>query len=970
MKRLSPLFRNALACGALILAGCQSATTKTSTRDVPAAGSMQEDGPNLISGMRQLTFDGRRAGEGYFSADGRYMIFQSERQKDNPFYQMYLMDLESGHTRRVSPGYGQTTCGWIHPDGRHVLFSSTHADPNWKKTAAAEWEERKHPKNHYAWHFDPAYDIYQADRDGKNLKNLTHTSGYDAEASYSPDGRWIAFASNRAAYSGKMTAEEKKTFARDPSYMMDIYLMRADGGGVKRLTSEPGYDGGPFFSPDGKRIVYRHFAPDGRTAEVFTMALDGGDKKQLTHMGAMSWAPFYHPSGDYIIFTSNKLGFDNFELYLIDSEGRHEPVRASHIDGFDGLPVFTPDGRHLVWTHKNDKGEAQLYRADWNDALARQALDLPTARGWVDYLTRAEFAGRQTGGPKEAEYTKTLADAFRALGLQPAMADGSYLQTYEFTNGVKLAEGNRFDLNPGDAAAAEPLSLSQDWIPLSDSKTGAVAEAPLVFAGYGVVAPALDKQEAYDAYKGLDVKGKWVVVFSGLPQDISNDRRFFLHTYARLQHKAMMARQRGATGLIVIEDGDTKTPALKLHFEGRSEDVGIPVVRLSARTADRLFADPGAGASRKEWTRKLAAGEPATFTFQRARASGDIRLDFTKSTARNVLALLPATDLAASAAPKTGTVIVGAHVDHLGHGEMGNSLSTHIGKIHPGADDNASGVAAVMEIARLLAEQARAGRLHTKQNILFALWTGEELGLFGSAHFANANRKYKLTASLNLDMVGRYRDRLFVQGVGSAPQWKSLIEEVQTAALDGTRTAELPVLQTQEDPYLPSDAMTFYMKQIPSIMFFTGAHPQYHTENDTPDLINFNGLNKIAGFGAALTAKLAAGERAPVTYQKVDADPSTHPTRGFRLYLGTIPDYTRELKNGVAITGTSKGSPAEAAGLKPGDVIVELGGMKVRNLYDYVYCLQALKANVKTPMRVLRAGEERTLEIVPVSKVQ
>ena len=336
--------------------------------------------PAFLSDIRQLSFDGLRAGEGYFSQDGRYMVFQSEREQTNPFYQIYLMDLTQGTTHRLSPGKGKTTCAWIHPDNKRVLFSSTHADPKLKQKVAEELESRKAPKSKYSWSFDDAFEIYETDFKGSAYKNLTRSPGYDAEGSYSPDGKWIAFASNRRGFTGKLSEKENELFKRDPSSQMDLYIMRADGSEPKRLTTDLGYDGGPFFSPDGKRLVYRHFTEDGGTAEVFTIAVDGSDKKQITRIKAMSWAPFYHPNGDYIIFTSNKYGYQNFELFIIDTEGKREPVRVTDLAGFDGLPVFTPDGEFLVWSHTNERGEAQLFRAKWNDMLARQALGLPPAK--------------------------------------------------------------------------------------------------------------------------------------------------------------------------------------------------------------------------------------------------------------------------------------------------------------------------------------------------------------------------------------------------------------------------------------------------------------------------------------------------------------------------------------------------------------------------------------------------------------
>ena len=436
---------------------------------------------SILGNPRQLTFVGPKSGEGYFSPDGKKMIFQSEREPGNPFYQMYIMDLETGSTQRVSPGFGKTTCGWIHPSMKKVLFSSTHLDSDWKKKANEEIEQRKKPvKGKYAWNFDENFDIFSSDLQGHDLKRLTHEKGYDAEGSYSPDGQWIAFASNRAGYSEKLSDEDAKLFAQDPSYMMDIYIMKADGSQVKRLTTSKGYDGGPFFSADGKKITWRRFAPNGATAEIFTMNVDGSDQKQLTHLGAMSWAPFFHPSGDYLVFGSSVYGFSNFELFIVDTKGEKAPVRITNKEGFDGLPVFTPDGHQLSWTHRGEKGDSQILLADWDDAQARQLLGLPNAtpkieslspkitvedvKTWIYYLAAENFAGRKAGSAEEKIYTQKIADAFKAWGYEGAGPQGSFFQSFEFTSGVQLGKNNSLE---SVGALAKKYQSSQDFEPLS-----------------------------------------------------------------------------------------------------------------------------------------------------------------------------------------------------------------------------------------------------------------------------------------------------------------------------------------------------------------------------------------------------------------------------------------------------------------------------------------------------------------------
>ncbi len=339
------------------------------------------DESRLISNVRQLIFEGRRSGEGYFSRDGSLLAFMSERDPANPFFQIYVMDMRSGDTRRVSSGIGKTTCPWIHPSNQKLLFSSTHEDPDAVKKQKDELDHRAAGgAKRYGWEFDRTYEIYESDLTGTGLRKLTDAPGYDAEACYSPDGKMIVFASNRVGYSAPLEEKDRQIFEKDPSYMMDIYLMNADGTNVRELTDVKGYDGGPFFSWDGTKICWRRFTPDGVKAEIFTMNADGTNQRQLTRLDAMSWAPFFHPSGDYLIFATNKHGFSNFELYLVDAEGK-STVRVTSTDGFDGLPAFSPDGRRLVWTSQRtaDKS-AQLFSAEWNDAEARRLLGLARAR--------------------------------------------------------------------------------------------------------------------------------------------------------------------------------------------------------------------------------------------------------------------------------------------------------------------------------------------------------------------------------------------------------------------------------------------------------------------------------------------------------------------------------------------------------------------------------------------------------------
>lgn len=623
------------------------------TPEAGAAASETEASGNeasLLKNIRQLTFEGRRAGEGYFSADGSQLVFQSEREPGNPFFQIYLMDRESGDVSRVSPGHGKTTCARIHPDGDQVLFASTHEDKDSVKKQREELESRQAGKERrYSWDYDEHYELYALDPETRGLQRLTATPGYDAEGSWSPDGKLIAFTSNRRAYEGEMTPADKRQFEVDPAFMNDIFIMDADGNNVRQLTTEPGYDGGPFFSPDGKRICWRHFAPNGATAEIWTMNVDGTDKRQITHLGVMSWAPFYHPSGEYLIFTTNRHGFDNFELYLIEVDGKSQPVRVTHTKGFDGLPAFTPEGKQLAWTsNRTGNKQSQLFLAEWDHSEARKLLGLKTdadnakerltesengddvqksaqiaedskafaamtlernspeynaddiARH-VKYLCRDELEGRFTGSPGEKMATAYVAAYMELLGLQPAGDDGSWFQEFEFTSGVSLGPDNEF------IADGKSYVVDEDWRPLSFSGTGEFKKAPLVFAGYGIVAEATNQQEAYDSYVHLDVKDKWVLVFRYLPENISPEKRQQLSRPSQLRFKTTFARDRGARGLIVVTgDAESRSELVPLRMDGILAGSSLPVISVTNKVAESWLE--GSGKSLEQLQKELDDG--------------------------------------------------------------------------------------------------------------------------------------------------------------------------------------------------------------------------------------------------------------------------------------------------------------------------------------------------------------------------
>lgn len=999
----------------------------------------------LLSEIRQLTFEGKRAGEGYFSRDGKQIVFQSEREADNPFFQIYLMNLSNGDTHRVSPGIGKTTCAWIHPDGQKVLYASTQYDQAAQQKQRDEIAFRESGQTRrYSWDYDPSYDLVVFDPAAKaegGYVQLTTEEGYDAEGSYSPNGDLICFASNRRAYSGELTAEEQQLFEVDPASAMDLYVMDSDGKNVKRLTTEIGYDGGPFFSPDGQQICFRRFTRDGATAEIMLMNVDGSNQRAITKLKNMSWAPFFHPSGAYLIFATNRHGFGNFELYMVDVTGEREPVRVTYRDGFDGLPVFTPAGDALVWTSNGGNSQSQLFEAQWNDLAARRLLGLAphpessqqesrqqaelaslnTAPDFssadigrhVDYLCRPELGGRLTGTQGEINATAYVAAYLESLGLQPAGRDQTFFHEFEFVSDVKLGANNTLEL-ASDATPGQSYQLNQDWRPVFFSQEGRVEPTPVVFAGYGIVAPgettgAADKKAAadkaeYDSYVHLDVTDKWVMVFRQMPQDISPERRQHLARYSGSRYKAMVARDRGAKGLIFVSGptSPVRQRLIPLEMDGTLGASSLSVISVSDDIAIEWIKT--AGEDLTEIQTHLDSGQLAMgFELKGVQLSANIEIEPVTSRGRNVLALLPAkergqTSLAidkTTQAPGTAEmIVVGAHIDHLGNGAGGGSLAKEEerGGVHRGADDNASGVAGMLEIAQYMAHQMKSmSSSERKRDLLFAAWSGEELGLRGSQAFAedfaelypermSSHRAHsghteaaeatkapqtlgpaklypQIIANLNLDMIGRLRDNLVLQGIGSSPYWNGAIERRNAVV-------RLPLV-LQNDCHLPTDASTFFLHGVPILAAFTGSHDEYHTPRDVPELVNYQGAAQVSRLMALVARDLVMANEAP-EYQEQTAQPEMR--ANLTAYLGTIPDYAQTDIKGVKLSGVTKGAPAEKAGMQGGDVITELAGRKIENIYDYTYAIEALKVGQATTAKVERGGQVVELTLVPASR--
>jgi hypothetical protein len=570
-----------------------------------------------------------------------------------------------------------------------------------------------------------------------------------------------------------------------------------------------------------------------------------------------------------------------------------------------------------------------------------------------------------TGSEGEKQATAFVAEHFEKLGLKPAGDKGTFYQSFPFTGGVSVGEKSALSLQVGKNALEAPVD--HVWRPLGFSKNGSVKKGEVVFAGYGIDAPAQGEMEAYDSYTHLDVKDKWVMVFRYLPEDVSDQRRQHLHRFSTLRFKATAARDRGARGLIVVSGprAKVKNPLVPLSLDAALYGSGIPAISITDDLAQALV--DGTGKKLEALQKKLDSGNFVSgFKLKDATVAAHIEIKKEERVGRNVMARLQL-----GKRPSRQVVIVGAHIDHLGRGRGGSSLAkdTEKGRIHYGADDNASGVAGMLEIAKFLKSKSAQHFSKWKHDVLFVGWSGEELGLLGSSHFVKkmglkkkkgqkANKR-KVVAYVNLDMIGRLRDDFVLLGIGSSEIWPQMLERHNVQA-------QLPIFP-QNDSYVPTDATAFYTAGVPILSAFTGAHEDYHTPRDIAHKLNYEGAESISRFLARITLDLAITPEAP-GYVEMVAPKNRGGRRGLRASLGTIPDYAGGEVEGVKLSGVRKGGPAEKAGVKSGDVVVELAGKKIANIYDFTYALEALKPGKETTMVVMREGKRIELKVTPGSR--
>ncbi len=571
----------------------------------------------------------------------------------------------------------------------------------------------------------------------------------------------------------------------------------------------------------------------------------------------------------------------------------------------------------------------------------------PKTRPYVETLASERFAGREAGSTGERQAGDYIAAQLARLGAKPLPGRQDVFMSFEFTagsrdGGSQLVIGNQRFAAPEDVVA---LSFSDD----------ASVSAPVVFAGYGIVVPEA-QNFGYDSYATLDVKDKAVVVLRYFPEDADKDTKSILARYSDLRYKALAARQRGAKALLVVTGPRSPNAGqtVPITFDTALAGSGIPAASISGKAATVLFGSRSLESVQKE----LDGGNPhaAGFALEGLTVELATKLVREKRTARNVIAYLPATSPVTSV--DKPWIVIGAHYDHLGLGRNGNSLASgaDAGKPHVGADDNASGSAAVLAVAEALAR-----RPVRRRHLAIALWSAEELGLIGSSAFVNAPPipVNEMAAYLNFDMVGRMQDnKLAVQATGSSSTWASLIERANVAA--GFN------LTLQPDPYQPTDVATFNQASVPSLNFTTGAHLDYHKPSDTADKINYEDLDRIAEFATAIAARLMESDPAP-QFVKVDQSSQTVSRTGVRVFTGTVPDYAADAK-GLLLGGVIGGGPAEQAGLQKGDVIVEIAGQTIANIYDYTYALELLKIGESVKVVYMRGSDRRETTLTPAAR--
>jgi len=620
------------------------------------------------------------------------------------------------------------------------------------------------------------------------------------------------------------------------------------------------------------------------------------------------------------------------------SEHRERTVaRAARVSGL-GLAILLVASAVAAAPAVPDSVRARQAQA--RAAAQLIGRDSLRVRDLVRRLADPAWEGRGIGTAGIDSAAAWIATRMRDAGLAPAGDSGGWFQSFEVTTGV-VAEppcdlrvrGNRFGL--GDSL--QPLGFSSNG----------TLRGRVVFAGYGITAPGYE----WDDYAGLDAHNAIVLVLTQEPGEMDSTSRFDgnINTpFADLRTKAINAREHGAIGLLAVNgpqwhaDEPPRPPAR--DGEGYMTS-GLLAAWISAAAADSLLAGSGLDLTHAQALIE-SSGKPHSFAVPDS-VTLTLNVRRTRAMTRNVVGRLAGADSARA-------LVLGAHYDHLGYGGH-SSLAPNVRAPHVGADDNASGVTAVLTAAERLGGRARNG-WRPRHTLYFAAFSGEEMGLVGSDHFTNDAPQpiAQVEAMVNLDMVGRLRDeRIQVMGVGTASEFPALVQAVNRAV-----PAARFDLRTSEDGYGPSDQQSFYKKDIPVLMLFTGSHADYHKPSDTWDRIHAAGLARVSRYAEALVESLDVRPRPTFTKARSTASPGRIAGGGgYGAYLGTIPDYL-QTEGGVLLSGVRDGSPASQAGLQANDVIVRFDGVRVDNIYDYTFALRTRKPGQEVRITVKRGGQD------------
>ena len=562
-------------------------------------------------------------------------------------------------------------------------------------------------------------------------------------------------------------------------------------------------------------------------------------------------------------------------------------------------------------------------------------ITLDDIRENIEYLASDSLKGRKSGEQGDLLAAQYIAGKFEAAGLELLFDNG--FQEFNLVTSAEIAEGNQLLVNDTE------YEVEKDFLPYAFSANTTVA-ADVVFAGFGIEVNRDSLK--WNDFEGADVNGKWMLVLQGDP-DLDNPNSPYLE-FSSERAKALKASDKGAAGIIFVagtkfSEADELS---SLFFDKNSSRFSIPVLQVTRKVANEILKAKDQTVEKLE--AKILEQNGGLNMEVLATVSATVNVGLKETTTRNVVAMLPGNDETL----KDEYVVIGAHFDHLGMGGPGSgSRAIDTVAVHNGADDNASGVSAVIQLAEKL-----AGDNSNKRSVIFVAFGAEEMGLLGSKEFTMKSpvETDKMVAMFNFDMIGRLKEdnSLNIGGTKTAEETEDLLNELNpdfTLAFTGEGIG-------------PSDHASFYLQDIPVIYISTGAHPDYHTPQDDAELINFEGAQKVMDYSAALVDDVV-NRTEKLTYQ--EAGSKFQRSRGgrFKVTLGVMPDFAGVEKRGMRVDAVSKGKPAYAAGMKKGDIIIAIDGKKVGNIYEYMDRLQKLEAGATISVDILR-DEKPTVLIV------